>query len=107
MGTRTLIAAALLSLTGCPGPRPSVNDAQVRPSPLPGRYRVEATVDNRSRGEGQVDVRIQLRDRRTGHTVEADRDLQVHGHEQAHLTADIEAPPGEYDAQVEAEYPPE
>jgi hypothetical protein len=105
--TRALIAAALLALAGCQGPRPSVSDVRVTPSPLPGRYRVEAVVTNGSGGEGQIEVRIRLRDRDGGRVIEDERDLELRGRETAHLTADIEAPRGDYDADVKAEYPPE
>jgi len=106
VGARALILVVPLWLA-CSGPRPSVDGVRVTPGPLPGRYRVEATVTNRARGEGQVEVRIELRDRRSGRVVETERDLPLHGHEEAHLTADVEAPAGDWDARVSADYPPQ
>lgn len=104
MGARSLILALLLG--ACQGPRPTVRDVRVAAGPLPGRVRVTAVVANQSRGEGQIDVRIQLRDRKSGKVVEESRDLDLRGKERVELAADVEAPAGDWEARVEAEYPP-
>ena len=106
MGPRALPLVLFAFVAACQGPRPSVADVRVAPSPLAGRYRVEATITNRSRGEGQVDVQIHLRDRDSGKTVDDDRDLELRGHEAAHFTADVAAPAGHWSASVDAQYPP-
>lgn len=105
MGARSLAFAALL-LAACAGPRPTLSEVRVAPSPLAGRYRVEATVTNRSRGQGQVEVQIELRDPKSGRRLATERDVDLHAHEQVHLVADIEAPPAAWVPHLQAEYPP-
>ena len=107
MGPRALILVVLFAfVAACQGPRPSVGDVRVAPSPLAGRYRVEATITNRSHGQGQVDVQIHLRDRDSGKTVDDDHNLELRPHEAAHFTADVAAPTGNWSAAVSAQYPP-
>jgi hypothetical protein len=83
-----------------------VEDVHVEPAAVPGRVRVEARLVNAGRGQGQVEVTVRLRDRRTGRVVEDERHVELRGHESVRLVADVEAPPGDYHADVEAEYPP-
>jgi hypothetical protein len=94
-------------LGGCGGPRARVDDIEVGASPVAGRVRVQARVVNRSRGQGQVALEIRLRERHSGRLVAAERKLSLEGHDQARLVADIEAPPGDYAAEIDAKYPPE
>jgi hypothetical protein len=105
MGARSL-AFALLFAAACQGPRATVEDIGVAPSPLAGRYRVAATVVNHSHGQGQVELKIELHDPATGRTIKDERDLELEGHERARLVADVQAPPAAWVARVHAEYPP-
>jgi len=106
MGPRAL-GLALLLVAGCGGPHARVSNVRVEPSPTPGRIRVEARVENLGRGEGQVEAQIRLRDRRTGRAIAAERNLELRPHGTVALVADVEAPPGDYSAEVDAEYPPQ
>lgn len=105
MGPRAL-ALALLLVGACGGPRARVSNVRVEASPLPGRVRVEARIENLGRGRGQIEAQIRLRDRRTGRAIAAERNLELRPHGAVALVADLEAPPGDYSAEVEAEYPP-
>lgn len=104
MGARNLILLMLLA-AGCRGPRPEVRDVHVSPAPEPGRYRVEATVENRGGGEGDVVMILRLRD---GDRVVQERtQLELKPHETSHLVKDVEAPAGSWTAHIAAQYPPE
>lgn len=105
MGARK-IAAALLLTAACAGPHPTVDDVSVGSSPQPGRVRVQARVRNRSGGRGQVEVQIRLRESRSGRVVQAEQQLELAPHAETRLVTDVEAPSGDYRAEVSAEYPP-
>lgn len=104
MGPRTL--ALLLLLAACGGPRPRVDHVRIEPAPIPGHVRVEAKLVNRARGQGQVEVTVRLSDKRTGHVIEQERNVELRGRESVELVADVEAPLGDYTAEVVAKYPP-
>ncbi|MPZ13136.1 MAG: hypothetical protein GEU73_01700 [Chloroflexi bacterium] len=88
------------------GPRPSVADVQlIAPSENTGAYRVEATIQNSWLGHGQVALLVRLRDRATGATVQEDREIDLRGRERTLLVVEVQAPRGEYDAEVDVEYP--
>jgi hypothetical protein len=67
--------------------------------------RVEIDVANRSRGHGQATLEVSLRNRDSGVEIIAHRTLELRGHQRVHLTADIPAPRGTYEARVNATYP--
>jgi hypothetical protein len=102
-----LLVPLLLAGAACGGPRPSVSDVRVTPSPWPGRYRVEAVVRNEARGAGEVSVEIRLHDVVSGRTIQQVRQLQLRGRDQLTLVVDIEAPASTYRADVRATYPPQ
>lgn len=109
MGAGKIAALAALAAlaSACAGPRPSVDHVTVEPSPLAGRVRVEALVRNRSRGEGEIELQLELRDKSSGPPIESERTLELAGHEVTLVVTDVEAPPGDYRADVQARYPPE
>jgi len=96
-----------LAALGCQGPRPHVDGVRVRPSPVPGHYRIEAHIANRGRGRGEVSVRIRLRERNSGQIVHEDRDLDLAAREEVDLVADVPVVPGDWAATVDADYPQE
>ncbi|HEU5367353.1 MAG TPA: hypothetical protein VFU69_02770 [Ktedonobacterales bacterium] len=96
-----------LWVSNCSGPRPSVSGLQVQPPQTPdGPYTLSALVTNNGPGHGQVDVTFRLRDQRSGHTFEQDETVTLEAGEQAEVSVEINAPPGNYMPEVEVEYPP-
>jgi hypothetical protein len=99
-----------LSLCGCFGPKPRIVQQQLQPPSAPrGPYTLVVTVENRSGGEGQAEIIARLRSRASGQTVaQESRGVELKGHETLSLTIPLQpARPGDYEAQVEARYPPE
>jgi hypothetical protein len=100
------LAAAVLWVSNCSGPRPSVLDVQVTEPEMPDQpYRVEATVQNTGSGQGQANVTFRLRDTATGQSFQDERQVQLDARETAHVVAEIQAPTGSYEPEVEVEYP--
>jgi hypothetical protein len=97
------VAAAVLFVALCSGPKPSVEGASL--AAVPGGYRVTAAVENRG-GEGEIQVTFRLRDRRTGRTLPAEAEAPVRRGERVQVSALVPAPPGDYAVEAEAEYPP-
>ena len=101
-----LIAVPVLWVLKCSGPEPTVGDLRMVPPPGEGApYLVEALVRNSGPGHGQVAVTFRLVDRKTGHTVEEDRKAQLEPGEASWVSAQIYAPPSEYEPHVEVSYP--
>jgi hypothetical protein len=63
-------------------------------------------VKNRGSGEGQVEVHIWLHEKQSGQTYFADKKVDLRSHESVHLIVEVSAPPGDYTAEVETDYPP-
>ena len=112
MMTRILpIAAVVLlavSTAACFGPKPTVLSHELEPPEQPGQpWVIYVTVENRSRGEGQVAVTARLIDPATRDVLaENEVTAQFRGHET--ITVAIELQPqtaGPFEEQVEAEYP--
>jgi hypothetical protein len=101
VGARALIVLALLA--GCAGPRPSVDRVEVAASPQPGCVRVSIELQNHG-GAGEVEVEITLRD--AGARIDAHRDVTLERDAHVLFVADVEAPPGQWVAEVTAQYPP-
>jgi hypothetical protein len=100
------LAAAFLWVTNCSGPQPSVVDVRVTEPEMPDQpYLVEATVRNRGPGHGQINVVVRLRDMDTGDTFQDERQVQLDVGETARVVAEIMAPAGSYEPEVEVEYP--
>ena len=113
MVTRTFgligLAAILtvLWVMNCSGPQPSVSNVRlIEPSNQGAPYRIESLIQNEGRGHGQVAVKFRLRDRTTEQTIQEDRKAVLEPGETARVSAEIQAPPGDYAPEVEAEYPP-
>jgi|RhiMethySRZTD1v2_1073278.scaffolds.fasta_scaffold400892_2 hypothetical protein len=106
-GLLVLVAVAVLWVANCSGPTPQVRDVQLLAPTTDGApYRVQATVANTGRGQGEVTVIVRLRDQQTGRTIETDRQVELEEHETTLVIADMPAPPGTYTPTVEVEYPP-
>jgi hypothetical protein len=115
MRSERLAAAALLliylpALAGCPGPKPVVVRQELHEPERPGEpYRLVVEIENRGRGQGEAEVIARLHPRGSAETVAQEtQPVQLNGRE----TARIEIPlrptgPGPFDAEVEAQYPPE
>lgn len=101
------VMSYFLFLAACTGPRPSVSTPKVLlPSSVGGPYRVALTVRNEGSGEGQVDVNVRLHEKSKQATYFADQKLNLKSHENVQVIVSVPAPPGDYTAEVEAEYPP-
>lgn len=112
MSPRWALRAALLALAmaaaACRGPSPRVTDVRlVTPTEEDAPYRIDAEVENRG-GQGQVEVTLRLRDRRSGAQYQRDEHLELGPGERARIAVEIHAPHGgDYEAEVQAKYPPE
>lgn len=105
--TVAVIAATILWVVNCSGPQPAVTGVQVRPPDAPGApYVLEASLENRGRGQGQVAVTGRLIDRATGRTYEESARTDLAPRERSIVAIPFNAPPGEYEGEVEALYPP-
>ena len=106
-----LIAVACvvgLWVTQCSGPRPVVDGPPVVSVPeQPGQpYRVDASIRNPGPGHGEVQLTFSLHDRRTGQTYQRIDKVVLDSGDQTHVVVEIPAPLGDYQPQVEVEYPP-
>ncbi len=98
--------AIVLWILNCTGPKPVVESARVVPPAADGQpYRVEATIRNTWRGQGEVTVNVQLRDRATGHTVQQHEQVMLDPWATVIVVSEIQAPKAEYVPLVSAEYP--
>lgn len=94
-------------LSACTGPRPEAGAPVIlSPAHKDDAYRVSLVVRNQGTGEGQVEVDIWLHEKKRNETYFADRKVNLRSHESVHLIVDVQAPPGEYVAEVKAQYPP-
>ncbi len=104
-----VVAAAIIGswVSQCSGPRPElVGSATVRSPQQPGdAYHVEAAVRNSGPGHGEVQVTARLRDRASGRAYQRDERVQLERGEQTNVVIEIFAPPGEYEPQVDVQYP--
>lgn len=99
---------ALLVAVSCIGPKPEVRSATVAP-PKEGKANVTVVVSNRGGGDGQIELKITLRDS-TGAVVareETTRDLK--GNETITVVVEVQVPDdaSELRVEVEAVYPPD
>jgi hypothetical protein len=101
MVTRSLILALALALAACAGPSPVVDHVAVAPSPVPGHMRVTGTLTNHG-GGGTVELVITLHG---AATVRDQETLALDDHQRVDLAIDVAAPPGNYTADVLAQYP--
>ena len=100
--------AAVLWTTQCSGPRPSVVGAPrvSAPAQTGDPYRVEATIRNTGTGHGEARAVIRLVDVRTREAYQQQTPVQLEPGETARVAVEIPAPPGDYEPEVEVEYPP-
>ena len=103
IGLALLLLASSAYLRGCAGPRPKVLAVALERTPA--GLVPRATVQNEG-GEGQVEVRFRLRDRATGRVVGAEADAELERGERLDVRGPSPLPPGEYEIEAEAEYPP-
>jgi hypothetical protein len=108
VGTLAFALLIVLWVSQCSGPRAELVGAPtVRPPTQPGgAYQVEATVRNAGPGHGEIQIVFRLRDRASGRTYQHSETAQLEGAEQLSLAVEMFAPPGDYEAQVELNYPP-
>lgn len=99
---------ALLVAAACIGPKPEVRSATVAP-PKEGKANVTVVVSNRGGGDGQIELKITLRDS-TGAVVarqETTRDLG--GNETITVVVEVQVPDDASGLRVDVEavYPPD
>jgi hypothetical protein len=100
----------MMLLAACYGPTPVVVKQELRSPTGPSEpYALVVTVENQSGGAGQAEITARLRSKGTGATAaQADETVELQPHETVQVVLDLRpAAPGDYDAEVEAEYPPE
>jgi hypothetical protein len=101
------IVLAVLRVLQCSGPRPTVSQVSLRPPAQPGLpYEVEAEIHNQWRGHGEVKLTARLRERATDRQYEADHTASLEPNETLRVVIPVSAQPGDYEPQVEVEYPP-
>lgn len=108
--TRALLGAvALALLAGCAGPAPEVESVRTEPSPRPQHVLVTVALRNASGGDGQVEVRVTLRERVSGRVVGQETfEVELLPHGRVAVTREIPvAATGEVTAEARAGYPPE
>lgn len=107
---RGLLGALLVALilAGCRGPEPEVRSAEVAPA-VEGKVTVTVVVANRGGGDGQVDVKLTLRDGAGQIVAREDRTVELKGRDVLTLVVELQVPEGAEGLRVEAEavYPPD
>lgn len=102
-----LLAFASLWVANCSGPQPVVTAVEVaEPASLGQPYQVVAQVANRGPGHGEVHLLVRLRDRATGAVFQRQEQVVLEEDETARVIVPFTVPTGQYDADVQAEYPP-
>jgi hypothetical protein len=102
------ICAVVLWVSQCSGPRAVVDSAPVLRAPeQPGQaYGVDAIIRNTGSGHGEVQVTFTLRDRVTNQTYQRIDRAEIEAGDRIHIAVEIPAPPGDYEPQVQVDYPP-
>lgn len=107
---RSVVAVVLagLLLAGCAGPRPEVRSAEVAP-PQEGTAVVTVIVANRGGGDGQIELKVTLRDGSGAVVAREERSLELQGKETVTVVMELRVPDGVQGLRVEAEavYPPD
>lgn len=106
---RALVAVlAGLLLAGCSGPRPEVRSADVAP-PKDGTAVVTIVVANRGGGDGQVELKVTLRDGKGSVVAREERSLELQGRETVTVVMELKVPEEAQGLRVDAEavYPPD
>jgi len=105
-----VVLALTTILTACYGPSPRVVSKELQPPQTPGGpYTLYVTVQNQSNGEGQAQITARLRSRTTQLTVaEGDQTVTFQPHETIQVAFQLQVKSlGDYEATVEAQYPPQ
>ena len=101
------LVLALLISAGCSGPKPQVRSAEVAP-PRDGKASVTVVIVNTESGDGQIEVKITLRD---GDRVvgRAEQATELKAKETVTLVIEVNVPADVKALRVEAEavYPPD
>lgn len=109
---RLLLTASIVALSvamvACFGPKPTVLSHELEPPAQAGQpWVMRVTVENRSRGSGQIAITVRLRDPDTGAVLAQDEATpELRGHQT--ITVAIELRPagdGPFREEVDAEYP--
>jgi len=104
---RFLICAFALLLSACFGPKPVVARVDLHaPERENDSYVLVAEVRNEAGGDGEINLAAKLTNRQTGQTYRAEKNVHLGPNETTIATLRIEAPPGDYDTEVQTEYPP-
>jgi hypothetical protein len=110
-----LLAAMLLTLAGCLGPKPVLQSYKAEPPP-PGSgqpFRVDAVVSNQGPGEGQVQVEVSLTNKQNGELIAREsKEVELQSGDTAHVLVELNLPPSAEDldpesieVEVDAHYP--
>lgn len=102
-----LFAAGIFGWTRqCVGPEPAVKETRVQPPEQPGQpYVIEATIKNSGDGDGSVDIEARLIEKQTRKSYATNSSIYLHAGETVVVSLDVNAPEGDYDARVRAQYP--
>lgn len=102
-----LVLAALV-VAACVGPKPEVLSASVAP-PKEGKATVTVVVANRGSGDGQIEVRITLRDARGSVLARDEKTTVLKDKETVTVVLLVNVPDGAGELTVDAEvsYPPD
>ena len=100
------VAAALMA--ACSGPKPAVRSALVEP-PSDGKANVTVVVENRGDGDGQVRLKVTLRDADGQVVAREDKTLDLDPHTTVTVVLEVQVPEDASDLRVTAEvaYPPD
>lgn len=114
MKSRLLHCIVLLlcasSLAACQGPNPVVVHQELRPPAAANEpYMLVITIENQSGGEGQAEITAKLQSKGSGETMaEQDETIILKPHETAQVVLELRpSAPGDYEAIVDARYPPD
>jgi hypothetical protein len=108
LGALAFAILIALWISQCSGPHAELAGAPaVRPPQQPGgAYQVEVSVRNVGPGHGEIQAIFRLRERATGRIYQVSESAQLERGEVVSLVVEIFAPPGDYEPQVELNYPP-
>lgn len=102
-----MVSIVFIALAACTGPRPNAGTPKVIPPASAGEpYRVSLVIKNDGSGEGQIALNVRLHEKSQQATYSADQKVELRGYESVHVIVSVPAPPGDYTAEVSADYPP-
>ena len=105
-----LLGVVVLSvawLWECSGPKPVVQGTMVREPAQEGLpYEVDVQVRNTWRGEGELQVKAELRDKTSSRRYQGQQNASIEPMETINVVVEVNAEPGDYEPMVEVQYPP-